>query len=510
MKRLLILIISCLGVLNAIAQSNLKVVQTQAGKISGTVSKDNSIHIFKGIPFAAPPVGDLRWKAPQPVKPWQGVKACTQFAKSPIQAKPNEFGVYTREFLIKDEPLSEDCLYLNVWTGARSSKEKRAVMVWIYGGGFVSGGTNVPIYNGEALARKGIILVSITYRVGILGFFAHPELSKESGHNASGNYGLMDQIAALKWVKENIATFGGDPDKVTIAGQSAGSMSVNSLVASPLAKGLFRNAIAESGASFISGPYNGTTLAQAEEAGLKTAEKLGAHSLKELRNLPADVLLKQFGGRPIIDGYVLPKSIADIFAAGQENPVTLLSGWNEDDAFVGKLLSATDYRADLKAKHRDDYEQWLKHFPGNTDEQAERSQINISRDLTFGIQNYTWANVQAGKGKKVFLYRFTRRMPATGDFIKYGAFHTAEVPYAFNNLRFVNRPFEQVDRQLANEISSYWVNFVKTGNPNGKSLPVWPVYNAQSSQTMYLGENPRARSLEDKAALDFILKSNSR
>ncbi|PAW92964.1 esterase [Mucilaginibacter sp. MD40] len=510
MTRLLILIISCLGAFNAIAQSNLKVVQTQAGKISGTVSKDNSIHIFKGIPFAAPPVGDLRWKAPQPVKPWQGVKACTEFAQSPIQAKPNEFGVYTREFLIKDEPLSEDCLYLNVWTGARSSKEKRAVMVWIYGGGFVSGGTNVPIYDGEALARKGIILVSITYRVGILGFFAHPELSKESGHNASGNYGLMDQIAALKWVKENIAAFGGDPDKVTIAGQSAGSMSVNSLVASPLAKGLFRNAIAESGASFISGPYSSTTLAQAEEAGLKTAEKFGAHSLKELRNLPADELLKQFGGRPIVDGYVLPKSITDLFAAGQENPVTLLTGWNEDDAFVGNLLNAADYRADLKAKHPDDYEQWLKYFPGNTDEQAERSQINISRDLTFGIQNYTWANVQAGKGKKVFLYRFTRRMPATGDFVKYGAFHTAEVPYAFNNLRFVNRPFEQVDQHLADEISSYWVNFVKKGNPNGKGLTAWPVYNAHRSQTMYLGENPRARSLEDKAALDFILKVKSR
>lgn len=510
MKRLLILFISCLGAFNAIAQNNLKVVQTQAGKISGTVSKDNSIHIFKGIPFAAPPIGELRWKAPEPVKPWQGIRACTNFAPSPIQGKPNEFGVYTREFLIKDEPLSEDCLYLNVWTGARSSKEKRAVMVWIYGGGFVSGGTNVPIYDGEALARKGIILVIITYRVGILGFFAHPELTKESGHNASGNYGLMDQIAALKWVKENIAAFGGDPDKVTIAGQSAGSMSVNSLVASPLAKGLFRNAIAESGASFISGNFSGTTLARAEEEGVKTAEKLGAHTLKELRNLPTDELLKQFGGRPIVDGYVLPKSIADLFAAGQENPVNLLTGWNEDDAFVGKLLSAGDYRADLKAKHPDNYDQWLKYFPGNTDEHAKRSQINISRDLIFGIQNYTWANVQAGKGKKIFLYRFTRHVPATGDFVKYGAFHTAEVPYAFNNLRFVNRPFEQVDRQLANQISSYWVNFVKTGNPNSKGLISWPAYSIKNKQTMYFGKHPRVNTLADKATIDFMLKANSR
>jgi para-nitrobenzyl esterase len=243
MKRLIILSVFLATIYSATAQTAFNVVQTDAGKISGTISEDKSIHIFKGIPFAAPPVGDLRWKAPQPVTLWNGVKECADFSKSPIQGKPNEFGVYTREFLIKDEPLSEDCLYLNVWTGAKTPTEKRPVMVWIYGGGFVSGGTNVPIYDGEALAKKGIILVSINYRVGILGFLAHPELTKESPNHTSGNYGLMDQLAALKWVQKNIAAFGGDPANVTIAGQSAGSMSVNDLVASPLSRGLFNKAI---------------------------------------------------------------------------------------------------------------------------------------------------------------------------------------------------------------------------------------------------------------------------
>ncbi|MBL4677815.1 MAG: carboxylesterase family protein [Mucilaginibacter sp.] len=504
MKRLFVLLTALLPALNAAAQSD--VLQTDAGKILGTVGEDKSIRIYKGIPFAAPPVGELRWKAPQPVKPWSDVKACTDFAKSGIQSKPNEFGVYTREFLIKDEPLSEDCLYLNVWTGAKAVAEKRPVFVWIYGGGFVSGGANAPIYDGEALAKKGVIVVSIPYRVGILGFFAHPDLTKESPNHASGNYGLMDLIAALKWVQKNIATFGGDPTKVTIAGQSAGSMNVNSLVASPLAKGLFRNAIAESGANFIAGPFGGTTLAQAEKAGVETAEKLGARSLVDLRKLSTDELLKQFGGRPIVDGYVLPQSIAAIFAAGKENPVNLLTGWNEDDAFIGQLKNAKDYQADAQKQYGTDADAFLKLFPGSTDAEAERSQINISRDMTFGIQNYSWANIQAAKGRKVYLYRFTRRMPATPDFVKYGAFHTAEVPYIFNNLKFVNRPFEAVDNKLADEASSYWVNFVKTGDPNGAGLANWPAYSAKGLQTMYLGEQPAANPLADAAALDFLVK----
>jgi para-nitrobenzyl esterase len=507
MKRILTLSLFIATALSAFAQNDLKIVSTNAGKVSGTVSGDQSVHIFKGIPFAAPPVGELRWKAPQPVTPWADVKQCTEFAKSPIQGKPNEFGVYTREFLIKDEPLSEDCLYLNVWTGAKAATEKRPVMVWIYGGGFVSGGTNVPIYDGEALAKKGIILVSVPYRVGILGFLAHPELTKESPNHSSGNYGLMDILAALKWVKSNIAAFGGDPANVTIAGQSAGSMAVNDLVASPLGKGLFSKAIAESGANFLEGPFGGTTLKQAEAAGVQTAQKLGATSLADLRKLPAEALLKQFGGRPIIDGYVLPQSVVAIFAANKENAVPVLTGWNADDAFIGQLKNAADYKADADKKYGAKAAEFLKLFPASTDAEAERSQINISRDQTFGIQNYTWAKVQSAKGKtKVYLYRFTRRLPATEDFKKYGAFHTGEVAYVFNNLKYLNRPFEPVDHQLAETISSYWVNFVKNGNPNGTDLPEWPAFNTTNNQVMYLGEQPMAKPLDDKPALEFMVR----
>ncbi|RFZ81460.1 carboxylesterase family protein [Mucilaginibacter terrenus] len=507
MKRLLILPLLLLCAF-AVAQDAFKVVKTSSGPVSGAASADGAVMSFKGIPFAAPPVGELRWKAPQPVTPWTDVRACTNFAQSPMQGKPNEFGVYTREFLIKDEPLSEDCLYLNVWTGAKAVSEKRPVIVWVYGGGFVSGGTNVPIYDGEALARKGVLLVSIPYRVGIFGFFAHPELTKESPNHASGNYGLMDLIAALQWVKTNIAAFGGDPDNVTIAGQSAGSFAVNYLVASPQAKGLFKRAIAESGAGFINGPLGATTLAQAERGGVETAKKLGANSLADLRKLSAEDLLKQHNARPIVDGYILPQDVATIFASGKENKADLLTGWNMDDAFIGKLKNAADYKADVQKQYKQKAAEFLKLYPANTDAEAERSQINISRDITFGIQNFTWANVQASKGRPVYLYRFVRRVPANEAFKKYGAFHTAEVAYAFNNLKFLNRPFEPGDQKLADVMSSYWVNFATKGDPNGPGLPIWPMYKTTNSKMMQLGEKQVPTALFDKAALEFMVKQS--
>jgi para-nitrobenzyl esterase len=493
----------------AFAQAdNLSVVTTVAGKVSGNVNTDGTVHIFKGIPFAAPPVGNLRWKEPQPVAPWNGIKQCVTFSASPMQGKPDEFGVYTREFLIPYEPISEDCLYLNVWTDAKSSAEKKPVLVYIYGGGFGSGGAAVPIYDGEATAKKGVIFVVINYRVGIFGFYSHPELTKESGHSASGNYGLMDQLAALKWVKQNIQNFGGDPGNVTIAGQSAGAMSVNCLVASPLGKGLFQKAIAESGASFIAGPFGGTTLQKAEEDGVKTAQSLSANTIAEMRSKPAAELVNKTQSRPIIDGYVLPASIAQIFADNKENDVPLLTGWNEDDAFVGKPKNAEDYKKQVAGQYSDKAAVFLQLFPAGTDAEAERSQININRDQIFGIQNYTWANVQSDKKQsKVYVYRFTRRLPATADFVKYGAFHTGEVAYAYDNLKFLNRPWEPVDQQLATTISTYWVNFANTGNPNGKDLPTWPAYNTYDNKVMILGEKPIAQSLPDKAALDFMVRA---
>lgn len=486
--------------------NTLDKVKIEGGFISGFVNTNGDVHIFKGIPFAAPPLGNLRWKEPQPVIPWKGVKPCITFGASPMQGSPVPFGPWSSEFLIPMEPVSEDCLYLNVWTGAASAKEKRPVIVWIYGGGFMSGGAGCAIYDGEAMAKKGIIFVSINYRVGIFGFFAHPELTKESPHHASGNYGLMDQISALKWVQKNISAFGGDPDNVTIAGQSAGSMSVNCLVASPLCKGLFKHAIAESGASILPNPITGmATLKQAEDAGFKTGT-----SIADLRKLTAtDLMKKQQAIRGvIIDGYVLPQSISDIFLAGKQNDVELLTGWNEDDGVqFGKPKTSEEFKKQVKQQYGNDAETLLKLYPANTDEEAAKAQANINRDKTFGIQNYTWANVQEEKGHhKVYLYHFTRRLPATGEYLKFGAFHTGEVPYAYNNLAFVHRcPWEPVDYELASVMSTYWANFAKTGNPNGPGLPEWPAYNTQTCPTMILGETQMAKPLPGKAGLDFLI-----
>lgn len=489
---------------NSIKGSLSDSVQIETGVISGAKSSDKNISIFKGIPFAAPPVGDLRWKAPQPAQPWQGVKKCVAFGPSPMQAKPAAFSMWSEEFLIPKEPISEDCLYLNVWTGAKSNKEKRPVLVGIYGGGFTSGGSAVPIYDGEAFAKKGIVFVSINYRVGVFGFFAHPELSKESPNKASGNYGLMDQVAALQWVQKNIAAFGGNPANVTIAGQSAGSMSVNCLVATPLAKGLFTKAIAESGANFSRG---NSTLQQAEQDGIKLVQQVNANTISDLRNMPADQLLSKAQGMrgPIVDGYVLPQTIAEIFGARKENDVALLTGWNQDEGLLfGSIKNAADFRKQAAQQYAADSANFLKYYPASTDAEAAASQLNVSRDMIFGAQNYTWANVANKQGKKVYVYRFTRKVPATGEYVKYGAFHTGEVPYAYDNLKFVNRPWEETDRKLAAVMSSYWVNFITSGNPNGKDLPDWPAYTITDKKILDLGITQEAKQIPDAAALDFI------
>lgn len=487
---------------------NFDTVKVTGGLVSGTVNKEDEVYIFKGIPFAAPPIGDLRWKAPQPVKPWPGIKACTAFGASPMQGAPVPFSMWSKEFLIPDEPINEDCLYLNVWTGAKTPKEKRPVIVWIYGGGFSSGGAGAPIYDGEAMAKKGIVFVSLNYRVGIFGFFAHPGLTKESGKNASGNYGLMDQVAALQWVKNNIAQFGGDANNVTIAGQSAGSMSVNCMVATPLTKNLFQKAIAESGASFVSSAFgSGTTLKMAEADGIKTAAALKANSLAALRKIAAAELLKapQTLRGPIVDGYVLPQSIAAIFAAKKENKVTLLTGWNQDEGLVfGPIKNATDFTTEATKNYGSAAAGFLKYYPAGDDSTAAVSQLNVSRDMIFGVQNYTWANVQSSHGANVYVYRFTRKVPATGEYVKYGAFHTGEVPYAYDNLQFVNRPWEPVDDALAKTMSGYWVNFATTGNPNGSGLPDWPAYNTNDKMIMVFGEHPAAKKLWDAESLDFL------
>jgi para-nitrobenzyl esterase len=484
-------------------------VRVSGGWITGGKNDRGDILYYKGIPFAAAPVGALRWKAPQPVVLWQGVRVCDRFGASPMQNKPAAFLMWSEEFLIPAAPIGEDCLYLNVWTGARAAKEKRPVLVWFYGGGFTSGGSGVPIYDGEAMAKKGIIFVSVNYRVGVFGFFAHPQLTKESANRASGNYGLMDQLAGLKWVQGNIAAFGGDPNNVTIAGQSAGSMSVNCLVASPLAKGLFQKAIAESGASFM---QQSPSLSTAEAEGNRLMQSMKLATIADLRAVPAEELLKQPGNlrAPIIDGYVLPDAIYNIFTAGKENKISLLTGWNEDEGIMsGPVESAADFIKELNSKYGSKAGNLLQYYPAQTDAQAAVSQLKLSRDMIFGVENYTFANIESGRGAKVYVYRFKRKPPATGEYLKYGAFHTAEVPYAYNNLSFVNRPWQPVDHQLADLMSSYWANFARSGNPNGKGLPVWDAYSSGMERVMFLGEPSGTANLPDKAALDFLFKTMS-
>jgi para-nitrobenzyl esterase len=480
------------------------IITTNTGKISGLQSADGQILSFKGIPFAAPPVGALRWKAPQPVEKWTGIKDCAQFSASPMQPKPVPFSMWSSEFLIPEEPISEDCLYLNVWTASKKAGNKKPVLVWIYGGGFSSGGSACPIYDGEAFARKGIVFVSLNYRVGIFGFFAHPDLSSDG--EKSGNFGLLDQLAALKWVKENISAFGGDPTQVTIAGQSAGSMSVNALVASPLASGLFNKAIGQSGANFTS---SNPTKEMAESEIRITVNSLGSAKLEDLKKMDATILMNKGNGmrRPYIDGYVLPEQITTIFAADQQNKVALLHGWNEDEGLVfGPIKNATDFVNDLRKNYDRNADLLIAQYRAANDFEAAQAQLDLSRDQLFGLHGYRWLNEQHRQQLPAYGYRFTRIVPAEGEYKKFKAFHTGEVPYAFNNLRFVNRPWEKADHQLAETMSEYWVNFVKTGNPNGKGLPPWPAYQSNEKRIIILDENITHKPMPDAERLDLLWK----
>ena len=477
-------------------------INLKSGLISGKTTKDGAIKIFMGIPYAAPPLGVLRWKAPQTITPWDGVRKCVNLPASAMQGKPVPFFCWSKEFLIPDEPISEDCLYLNIWTPAKTTSDCLPVMVWIHGGGFSAGSGTVPLYDGEAMARKGILFITINYRLGIFGFFAHPELSNESPYKTSGNYGILDQIAALQWVKDNIVAFGGDPNNVTIAGQSAGAFSVNVLMASPLAKGLFQKAIAESGGMFGKKFLLGNSLREAEKIGKQLTDRIGAISINDLRTLSADSLLKIPGQYNLtIDSIIIPP-VYETFVVGKQNDVPMISGWNADDgASFGMQLSAEQFREKAIKEYGDKAEKFLQLFPSNSNEEAYHSQKLLSQ-LTFGWNNYSWTRLQSKTGKgKAFLYYFRRVPPGEPNF---GAFHSAEIAYALHTLNKWNRPFEDTDYQLEEIMSSYWVNFVKTGNPNGKGLPYWPDYNDVNPKVMELGDTVKAVLLPYREQLYFL------
>jgi len=500
----------CLGLNSQAGAKNLAdTLRIENGFISGMKDVKSEVVSFKGIPFAAPPVGDLRWKAPQAVKNWNGVKECKMFSASAIQATPAPFSMWTAEFIAPAKPLSEDCLYLNVWTPAKSSSEKRPVIVFIHGGAFTSGSGSVPVYDGTAMAQKGVVFVTINYRVGIFGFFSHPELSKESASKTSGNYGLLDQIEALKWVQKNIAAFGGDPNRVAIAGQSAGAFSVNYLVASPLAKGLFQRAIAESGGAVLpTNPFAGTqNLKDAEQHGIEFAHSMKVNSLAELRTKTAQELMAvRTMTSPIIDGYVIPEPVYKIFSTGKQNDVPVLMGWNANEGnFGGQLLNAEKFKQQAKENFGEKAVEFLKLFPSGTDAEAEQSQLTLSGLQTFGVQAYAWMNLQNKTGKSsVFMYHFEREVPYTKDQKPFGAFHTGEVPYAYNNLHMSNRPWEKTDIQLAETMSSYWANFAANGNPNGPNVPKWDACSPKNLKAMILAEKVEVKELPQRYGLDFL------
>ncbi len=487
------------------AAAQVLTASVTGGQVQGVLA--GGIVSFKGIPFAAPPLGALRWRAPQPVRPWQGVKHADHFGPSCMQ-DPNFAQLFGAP-----RAIGEDCLYLNVWTPAHSPRERLPVMVWIYGGGFVGGMTSIPAYDGTQFAKKGVVLVSIAYRLGVFGFLADPELSAESPRHVSGNYGLLDMIAALRWVRANIARFGGDPSRVTIFGESAGGIAVSMLAASPAARGLFQRAISESGGSMApprlanESGENVRTLAWAEAAGRRFLGKLGVGDIAAARALPAEAIQKalgpglQGGFWPVLDGKVLPGDEYELYREGRFNDTPVLVGTNADEGrlFVPAGMTPARLEAQVRAGFGKDARAVLAAYPHATDAEAEQSARDLMRDSTFAWGTWAWALLQSEKGKgRAYLYYFDRRSPQS----PLGPTHAAEIGYVFGNLvgpgggpSGLRGPPEPADIALSELIQSYWVSFAKTGDPNGPGLPAWPAFTASSQQAMYLDEHAGAHAV---------------
>jgi para-nitrobenzyl esterase len=512
MSRLLPLVVCATMLLTAVAAFAVipDPVKLDTGSISGIPGTTPEVRVFKGIPFAAPPVGSLRWRAPQPAAHWEGVRKADQFGARCMQggggggggrggaARGGAGGQAPAPAAAAPPvpalpPVNEDCLYLNVWTSAKNASDRLPVIVFVYGGGFTSGHGSEARYDGEALARKGSVFVTLNYRLGVFGLMAHPELTKESGHNASGNYAMMDVIAALRWVQKNISAFGGDPKRVTIMGESAGAILISSLSASPEGKGLFHRVIAESGAWMGLGIGKMTTLAQAEEVGNRVAMTMNAPSLAKLREIPAQELLtnSRFNGSLVVDGWIVPEDVSLTFAKGKQNEVDVLVGSNQDE---GTFLSRggttlQQFNTTYGNRFADQLDSFKKLYPASSDAEATTQNLARVRDEV-AWHMLTWARLQSKQGKsKTYVFYFTRVPPGYGE---RGATHTAELPYAFNNL-IGNTPWTDLDRKLADTMTSYWVNFAANGDPNGKGLPQWPAFKDKTSErTMVLGDKVEA------------------
>lgn len=509
-------------------------VTTANGIIEGEFDIKTNIQSFKGIPFAQPPVGNLRWKAPQPVTNWTGVKQTKKFGPRAVQS--NIFG----DMGFRSDGLSEDCLYLNVWSPAKSSDEKLPVLVYFYGGGFAAGDGSEYRYDGENMAKKGIVTLTVNYRLGIFGFFSHPELTKESPNHASGNYGFLDQNAALKWVQANIAKFGGDPKRVTIAGESAGSISVSAQMASPLSKNLIAGAIGESGAS-IYPTLAPIPLAEAEKTGLEFGQKIGAKTLKDLRAMSTLELYQKSSGtsmgvfKSTIDGYFMPKSLPEIFESKQQAMVPLLLGWNSEEMTylaltMGKSLTNESYAAKIKELYGEKAEEVLKLYPSGTPEVTEQSATDLAGDRFIAYSTWKWFDLhRKNSSQNVYRYYFSKPRPEmrdkdleaglAGGVIKKdknapkapkpkGAVHSAEIEYAMGNLATnIDYAWTEDDYKVSETMMNYFANFIKSGNPNGEKLPVWPMAKDEKSpEIMVIDIESKATKAKNDARYLFLEK----
>jgi para-nitrobenzyl esterase len=492
-------------------------VRIGSGVVESTAPPRDGVRSFKGIPFAQAPVGELRWREPQPVKDWTGARNADQFGPRCMQRTGP-----MADYWFRSNGMSEDCLYLNVWTPAKSGDERLPVLVYVFGGGFQNGDGSEPRYDGASMARRGIVAVSVNYRTNVFGFFSHPELTRESPHAASGNYGLLDQVAALRWVQQNIAAFGGDPKRVTIAGESAGSLSVSALMASPLSRGLMAGAIGESGALISTLPPR--PLAETEKDGLDFGEKAGAPSLATLRALSAEKLQEALaaaappGGpgapgaasaprlrfSPNLDGYFLPKTLTQIYEAGEQAKIPLLAGSNSEEMPARAVLGETEptvegFAAAVRRLYGESADQVLKVYAPKTTEEVLQAATDLAsaRFIAFGTWKWTELHMKTG-GKPVYRYFYTRirpkylgmpgqpspppppGMPAPAP--PRGAAHSAEIQYAMGNLDLDPRyTWEPDDRKVSETLQGYFVNFIKTGAPNGPGLPPWPTYDVATN-----------------------------
>jgi para-nitrobenzyl esterase len=543
MKRVAFLVVLG-GVIAVIARPSAMIpeqVRIETGLLAGAVGTgQSSVRVFKGIPFAAPPLGENRWRAPQPAATWEGVRKADAFgapcaaggaggrggagrgggrgaapggatAASPAQTPP---AAAAPQAPPREPARSEDCLYANVWTSASRPNEKRPVMVWIYGGAFTGGSGGMTWYDGENLAAKGPVIVTFNYRLGSLGFFAHPDLAKEAGHPGSGNYGMMDAIAMLQWVKRNIAAFGGDPGNVTVAGESAGAVMVGALVGSPQAKGLFTRAIAESGG------WMGLTMGRMQQAstaeanGVKAMQALGVSTIAELRAKPVNELNIPGGAALVVDGYLIPEDLSYTFQSGKQNAVDVLTGSNKDEANFGLCgaggrgggagLTADAFRTNAQRRFGDATDAYVKLYGVTSDADAQpAAHVACADEINWNMRQ--WAAAQASKGKKAYTYFFTRIQTVNGQPSPQGATHTSEISFAWNNPKGqASQTWNDIDLKLADQMSSYWVNFITKGDPNGNGLPRWPEYKDLSKgKVMVLGDTPEVESTVPATKLTF-------